>query len=443
MFALDRQAGRLAGRWLPAGAAQLLWERIVEDDPELGPLVAPAGVARAAQQSWRRAQEWCLPDSELSGDESTETAAFVRWSRRYRTLLDEHGWVDAALAASRVSAAAAAPGIEIVGFDRLTPLQEALLARWAAAGIEVRRVARSEGSRSPRRVSCLDPAAEIDAAARWAADRLDGRDDLRLAIVVPDLARRRDEVRRILERVLVPATGITGGPGPESQGFELAAARPLAEQPVVAAALDLLEAFVGAPDLALLGRLLRNPFLADADAEASPRARLDARIRRAESPGLRLPALARLADAGGCTVLARALASGQAVMSVWPEKSLPSICSKSILDLLSALGWPGSAPDSVEHQAGLRWRALVSEFGGCDEFTGRVSRAQAVGLLREMAGPRAVRAAGTSCTAARDRSGDLRRHALRRPVGLRHGRRPLAAACRARPVPASRAATAS
>ncbi|EFK94871.1 hypothetical protein LDC_3125, partial [sediment metagenome] len=38
MFVFDRQAGRLDSRWLSASAAQLLWERIVRDDPELNPL---------------------------------------------------------------------------------------------------------------------------------------------------------------------------------------------------------------------------------------------------------------------------------------------------------------------------------------------------------------------------------------------------------------------
>jgi probable DNA repair protein len=49
------------------------------------------------------------------------------------------------------------------------------------------------------------------------------------------------------------------------------------------------------------------------------------------------------------------------------------------------VGWPGSSVDSAQHQAEQRWRALVSELGACDEFTGRVTRAEAVGLLRAMA----------------------------------------------------------
>ena len=386
MFALDRQAGRLAGRWLPASGAQLLWERIVRNDEELSPLVSPAGVARAAYQSWRRLHDYRMPLEALDGDESPETTAFARWCRRYRGLLEERGWVDSVLAAPRVHAVAAAPGLEIVGFDRLTPLQEVLLARWAAAGVEVRRIAGEPARGTSRRVRCLDAMAEIDAAARWAAASLDGQQTLRIAIVVPELARRREEVRRVVERVLVPASGLAGGPAPEAQAYALAAARPLVEQPVAAAACDMLDAFVRPPDLSVVSRLLRNPFLAGAVEEGSARARLDARIRRFEGPGLGLAALERMATERGSPVLQAALAAARRVMSTWPEKDLPSNCSNYIFILLAALGWPGSGPDSAEHQAEQRFRSLVSELGACDEFTGRVSRAEAVGLLREMAG---------------------------------------------------------
>ena len=137
MFMLDRQAGRLDGRWLPASAAQLLWERIVRDDPELSPLLSPAGVARSAAQSWRRLHDFLVPFAALDDDQSAETAAFSRWCREYRRLLEERDWTDGALAQSRVHAQAATPGLELVGFDRLTPLQESLLQKWAGAGLEV------------------------------------------------------------------------------------------------------------------------------------------------------------------------------------------------------------------------------------------------------------------------------------------------------------------
>ncbi len=310
----------------------------------------------------------------------------ARWCSAYRRLLEERDWTDGTLAQSRVHALAAMPGLELVGFDRLAPLQESLLQEWAAAGLEVRLARAPNGAGRRWRTRCLDPAAEIDAAARWAAERLDGERARRVAIVVPDLALRREEVRRIIERVVAPATGLSGGPAPESQAFELAAARPLAEQPIVAAALDLLDTFVRPPDLPALSRLLRSPFVAGAAEEGPARARLDARLRRYESPGLGLVAFEHMAAERGCPLLAGALAAARAAMSDWFEKDSPSNCSKSISALLGALGWPSSSADSTEHQAEQRWRVLVAELGACDEFAGRVTRAEATGLLREMAG---------------------------------------------------------
>lgn len=386
MFLLDRRAGRLDGRWLPAAAAQLLWERIVRDDPELSPLLSTSGVARAAARSWRLMHEHRISPDAIETGGTPETGAFARWSREYRQRLGQRGWVDPATAQALVHAVAAAPGIELVGFDRLTPLQAALAARWAEQGIDVRRAEDPTGRGTAGSLRCLDAAAEIDAAARWAAALLDGDAGRRVAIVVPDLARRRDEVRRRIERVLAPETGLTGGPEPESRAFELAAARPLSRQPVVAAALDLLDAFLKPMDLQDLSRLLRNPFLAGAGTEAQARARLDLRLRREPGTGLSLAELAARAAEGNCRLLAEALARGTAILSDWPEKSRPTLCSENILRLLSALGWPGASPGSVEHQAEQRWRGLVSEFGACDEFVGRVTRREAAGQLRDMAG---------------------------------------------------------
>jgi probable DNA repair protein len=88
----------------------------------------------------------------------------------------------------------------------------------------------------------------------------------------------------------------------------------------------------------------------------------------------------------GCPVLADHLSAVLELVSKWPEKEFPSNWSKNIFGVLSVAGWPGSGVIGTEYQAEQRWRELVSEFGACDEFTGRMSRSEAIGLLREMAG---------------------------------------------------------
>lgn len=385
MFQLDRQAGRTELRWLGDGAARLWWERLVQRDPNGAAIISPQGLGRAAHRSWRLLHDYEIPLGALSGDNGPEVAAFARWSAEYSSWLEAHHWLDAAQAPLRIDAASAGPRLRLVGFDALTPAQTTFTQRLADAGIEV--VAEPAASPAVRQgwVAVRDRDAEIDLAARWAARRLDGGSTARLAIIVPGLDQDRARVRRGLDRVLAPAATVCGGPAPESMAYELAAARPLGDQPLVASALEWLAAFCGEPDLADCSALLRSPFCAGAEAEAGSRARLDAWLRRHESQDYSLARLAARAARGQCAQLASLLKAALEQGDRWPRRALPSAWSKAFFGLLRAVGWPGERLDSPEHQARQRWQALLGEFGAHDDVTGAVSAAEALDHLRELA----------------------------------------------------------
>jgi probable DNA repair protein len=385
MFALDRQAGRLQGRWLPDSAARLVWERIVLRDPAMASLVSPGTLGHTAYESWRRMHAFCIPERALAAPGSPEGEAFARWAGEYSAWLAQHGWIDPSLALDRLHPAAAGTALQLVGFETLTPAQQSFLERLTQSGVAVTQRQPESRKGTAVWVECLDRESELDAAARWAAHRLDQDPGARLAIVVPGLAPRRVAVRRTIERVLVPSATLAGGPAPESHGFELAAARALADQPVVAAALEVIEAFTRTASLALASRLLLNPFLRAAATEADARARLDARIRRHEGPDLGLPRLARLAGERHCLEFERSLQAGRELAQAWPRRSLPNRWSRLWFDLLASVGWPGDSLDSDEHQARQRWQGLLAEFGACDDYVGALQPGEAAALLRDMA----------------------------------------------------------
>ncbi len=385
MFALERQAGRVAGRWLPDSAARLVWERIVERDPATAGLVSPGLLGRPAYESWRRMHAYQIPTEVIAAGDTPETAAFARWAEEYAAFLDRHGWVDESRAVARLSPDASNATLEFIGFDALTPAQQSYLQRLERSGATVSHRLPGQAPESIFWVEYVDRIAEYDAAARWAAQRLERRPTDRLAIVVPGLTAERETVRRVIERVLVPAATLTGGPAPESQGYELAAARALSERPLPAAALEVLDAFARTADLTVASRLLRSPFLSGSAVEADARARLDARIRRSEGPDLSLSRLARLATDHQCPELARTLKAGIALAQDWPRAALPSRWSRLWFELLHAMGWPGTDLDSDEHQARQRWAQLTAEFGACDDYVGTVSAGEAASLLRDMA----------------------------------------------------------
>lgn len=385
MFELDRQAGRVVGRWLPEAPARVAWERIVRRDPAAAHLVAAGPLGRVAQASWQRMHAYRIPVAALAEEDRPESTAFRRWATEYSTWLERNGWVDAALADRHVHPAAAQQGLEFVGFDLLTPAQEAFVERMAQAGVAVSRRGAEAYPGSAAWIDCLDREHELDVAARWAARRLDGRRGARVAIVVPGLAARRDAVRRAVERVIAPATTLSGGPAPEALGFELASASPLSAHPITAAALAILGAFGGTMDLAHATLLLRSPFLAADAGEADARARLDAHLRRTAGPAVDLPRLAQSAGRGACQGFAAALRAGLDAVRDWPRQALPSHWTRLWFEALAAVGWPGTALDSDEHQAHERVRRLLAEFGATDDCTGAVAAGEALAMLRDLA----------------------------------------------------------
>ncbi len=163
LFALERQAGRVAGRWLPDSAARLVWERIVERDPATAGLVSPGLLGRPAYESWRRMHAYQIPPEVIAAGDTPETAAFARWAEEYAAFLDRHGWVDESRAVARLSPDASGMTLEFIGFDALTPAQQSYLQRLERSGATVsHRLARADSRvhslgrvrRSNRRIRC-------------------------------------------------------------------------------------------------------------------------------------------------------------------------------------------------------------------------------------------------------------------------------------------------
>jgi ATP-dependent helicase/nuclease subunit B len=384
-FDEERASGARAGRWLLDAAARLVWTRIVEADRSAASLLTPALTGRLAHEAWQRMHAHEIPFEAVASDGRPEARAFARWAGEFTAWLSRGEWSDESTACASIGRTGAGPVIETAGFDEMTPAQRSALTRLASAGYEVHAAPAPDRRGTVTRVDLRDTSAELDAAARWAAARLDSDPRTRLAIVVPDLRSERDSVRRTVERVLTPDVTLAGGPSPGTHGFEIAAARPLSGQPLVYGALDAISAVVRPLDLAGASRLLRSPFLSGSTAERAARARLDARLRRYETPDLGLGRLAQLAGARDCPDLANALQGALTRVGAWPRRAAPSRWSALWVDLLTDLGWPGESLDSHEHQARDRWTRLLAEFGGMDDCVGALTAAEAQALLGEQA----------------------------------------------------------
>lgn len=350
------------------------WEGVISRDAGRTLLTGPAALARQTQAAWQLACDWDIEGALGTWEGGEDAAAFAAWSGAWQAHMRRHGWLDRAALASRLPAWLARPGVRrpatlvAFAFQILTPAQRRVFEACRAAGIAVEIAGAPRHAGAPRVVRAESPRREIEVAARWARAQLESARPGRaphIAVVVPDLAKRRESVRRAFSRVFAPSGRTAGG-----ALFNLSLGRALADYPLADFALCLIDLADGAVDFAAASRVLRSPFLGESMAEFEPRARLDMVLRKAAPPRLDLEDLARLvatctqesgrASAPRC----RALEARLAALASTPRPgrlAAPHAWAAFFAQQLSAAGFPGERPlDSAEHQVLGKWHEALS-----------------------------------------------------------------------------------
>lgn len=406
-------------RLLAPAEEQVLWEGVIGDTQAGRGLLSLASAAALARAAWQVAQGWRLL-ARLGGFPANDDAkAFAEWSWRYtgvteRDRLTERARLPDAVAPHLAHAALRKPrALVLFGFELLTPQLLDFLGTLAQSGVEVLASHREERPGAARRIAFASAKEELVAAARWARNRLESGLEAaaqpaagvrmpRIGVVVPDLERSRETVRRIFTEELAPARALApaafGDPG--GLPFNISLGASLSSQPLVAAALIGMElgrsAIAGHVDFERVSRLLRSPFLAGGESELARRARLDAALRKMAGAKVGLEALRRWIDAAtaaekpfgapACPVLARRLSG----LSEFSSANLRGTrrageWARIALSLLEVLGFPGErALDSVEHQVLQKLHETLAEFAALERVAGRMRFGEALERLSRM-----------------------------------------------------------
>ena len=382
------------GAWAPAlqtiparpTQQQWLWEQVLADDDRAS--ANPGGYAELAQRGWRLVREWQLPVADLSQGLHGGARALVRWGLAWEALMASHGLASAADQAALVARAFTEgalprrPRIVLAGFQSIAPLHDAVL---RAAGIRVDALPPPATGSAARVVTSRDPDREIASAARWALDRARRDPQARIGVVIPDLAAIRDRVERIFLHRIEPDWCWPDQPY-RPLPFNISAATPLVDAPLVAAALDLLALNHQRLPLEQLTGVLNSPFWGQATGEGPVRAAALVALRDAGLAEPPTTLLRRtLGDAGSpeadarLTKLADSLRLGPRVRGFRPWRALFEA-------QLEGLGWPGERPlNSLEYQVMEHWRDLLDEFETLDSVASPVPLEQALGQLRQLA----------------------------------------------------------
>jgi probable DNA repair protein len=142
---------------------------------------------------------------------------------------------------------------------------------------------------------------------------------------------------------------------------------PLSQVPIVSVAISMLELASRSQSIEFVSRILRSPFLGDAD-ESAAKALLDSSIRARGFSELSLDSLRDEAKAlTACRGFAIDLRSFGAAIAKLSGRRSPSAWSREVLPLLNSVGWPGSrSVNSREYQAQRAFVELLSDFARLD-----------------------------------------------------------------------------
>jgi len=383
---------------LSASQERAIWEGVVSRSDVGNELLQVAPTAEAAASAWNLAHAWKVPFDGHGWDNTRDTEAFRGWAEEFRRICDKRNWMSAAVLPEFVAAGIASgeievpPHVQLAGFTEMTPVQERLFEsmRRKNTVVDILQPPDRGGKQSAVRVGFINSHQEIRAAAQWARKLLESSKHLggaepSIGIVVPELSRYRSSIERLFSEEFHPGARLS--PDKDSRRvFNISLGPAFSEYPLIQAALQILrmnsDATLRFDDLTLL---LRSPFLAKAQTEASACAALDLQLRRLGEPEVTISDI----SAGAPSGLKSAFARWQSEISKTPSRQMPSDWAAAFSRELKSIGWPGErALNSTEYQTTIAWNKLFSEFAALDAATGSLSRGTAVSIIHRFASDR-------------------------------------------------------
>jgi ATP-dependent helicase/nuclease subunit B len=354
---------------------ELLWRRVQREDAAR--VVSPARLAGLALDAYALLGSYNAHTSRKApwaAEASEDAERFLQWADAFErdcvrlhvtsrsnleTLLRTHAEILSTI-----------PGIEsewlLVGFDRLTPSQAALLAVFASTGTVWSHARPAPVAVEAQLLCAPDEHSEIDACAQWVRQQLTQYPGLRIGILTPQLSGKRAAIERGFRRtqgLLRPSASDTTPPL-----YEFSLGDPLATVPTIEAALLML----AWPARPLVGSevssLLVSGFLASDPREAALLAQADVELRRRGWLRNELSLQALLQNASrDPSLLPLSVRNRLQNAYAWTQRETDARrtyteWAERVPELLAVFGWPGiTERGSVPFQAEQRWQSLVDE----------------------------------------------------------------------------------
>jgi len=379
-----------------------VWESIIAPAVVHVSLLEPERLAMLSCEAYALLATYhalCWLDEDLwMADTEAEPVLFRKWARAFRSACERHHWLpqcelaDAISAAFERGALTAPTEIGWLGFDRETPATIALHDALAARGTRHRDLAWEVCATSPRLYTAPGEQDEIRACVEWVRQRWLANPQARIGILMPDLAARRAPLERELYSVLAgDRLAMTSG-ATSALPFEFSLGQPLAQVPLVHAALLLLRWLHEPLAQQEITWLLLSATLGAGQSGAARHAMasLDRRLRTRDlaEPHSALRTFLRVPQTGDPVVgaLMRDLDAMLQEHSGAPPRASAGEWLRHISRLLRAARWgiPSDA-SSMLYQARESWERMLDQLATLDATQSPLRYSEFLGMLERTA----------------------------------------------------------
>lgn len=394
---------------ISANSRLKLWRDIILNAEVSQSMINPELLAKQADQAYTTLQQWCLDLSALGEYQAEDNDVFVSWARQFEIQCQALQFISNEDRIVQIQTAfeqgqlAQLPSIDLLAFDDVSPLLQQLLKSASNSGTHLK--VQQKNNRS-KLLAFDNRQLELKACAEWAHQLLSSnrKKPIKIGIIDPSLGQDRNQIEQVFIEVFEPQFLFPNSPR-YTLPFNFSAGTPLAETPIINAALQLLQLNHPLSDTEQLVRLLHSGFWGDkrklftelklADASLSEhflRKQQQQTVRSNNFQQATAKALSKLPlehlEQQDETYRSynELLQNHRLQRRGLPLKASAKYWSQSFFNQLQQLGWPGHRRlDSNEYQQISQLYQLLEELHQLDSSEQLLSWQEALKALSDLA----------------------------------------------------------
>ncbi len=394
-------AGEISAEKMPlfslSGVTEkMLWQQVIKNalaKHELAALFDVASLADSAIEANQLLLEWQVSEETLNSYfQSTETRQFLRWQHDFQQLCAQHKTLGSPrllafqIACIEKTTLPLPTKMELLGFDRVTPLEQHLIDVLTTKGVEVSFTQTSQTTTNAQQMVFENLDAECRAAVAWTKQTLSQNPQANLAIITPVLGNIRAKLADLLDDTFHTET-LHPSQYEAPRVYDFSLGLPLSEYALISNALNLMRlgSNMQAAVQADMSAVLLNVYWGNLH-ELDARSLLDAQMRKQLPRSISLNQLKKLAEKqNNVDGFLAHLNYLQTTQKDWQKKQKPSVWVAQFSEFLTSLNWANTRNlSSHEYQAQQSWLEALQTFSALDNLLGAISATDAVNKFAQM-----------------------------------------------------------